>query len=140
MRCFKCYKYGYHRVSCRRHLTCGWCDQRDSDHMEEDFLSEIKCPNCQEIHLTFSRSCDIYKKEKWIMEIKYKRNIMFFADRNIEELYMKVNTYITVALRANPISNNNQSANYQTLDKKLITLQLNNWPKFQEQLKKLTFN
>ena len=61
----------------------------------------------------------------------------FFEVRKIVQFRMKRNTYATVAGRANPISNSNQQDNYRALDDKLIELELNDWTKFQEQLKKL---
>ena len=32
--------------------------------MKEDCVKEIRCPNCWQDHLAYSRSCDIYKKRK----------------------------------------------------------------------------
>ena len=50
---------------------------------------------------------------------------------------MKDNTYANVALKASPISyNNNQIDEYRTLINKLGQLGPNNWPKFQDHLKK----
>ena len=66
--------------------------------MEKDSLNEIKYPNCQQNPPTFSRSCDIYKRERDLMEIKYKRNTSFEA-RKIVESYMKVNIFASVAQR-----------------------------------------
>ena len=42
------------------------------DHMEEDYPNEIKRPNCQENHPSFSKSCDIYKREMEIVETSIK--------------------------------------------------------------------
>lgn len=36
LRCFKCQEYGHHKESCREHLVCIKCGQKDTDHMEED--------------------------------------------------------------------------------------------------------
>ena len=50
---------------------------------------------------------------------------------------MKVNTFANVAQKVRPISNdnNNQSDKNRTLIKKLMQLEPNDWPKFQEKLK-----
>ena len=54
---------------------------------------------------------------------------------------MKVNTYTNVAQRVHPISNNNnQPDQYRAVIKKLVKLGVNDWPKFQEQLKKTTLS
>ena len=63
LRCFKCNKYGHHKESSKGCLTCGSCDQNGTDHIEEACPNEIKCLNCQENHLTFLRTCNIYKRE-----------------------------------------------------------------------------
>ena len=84
--------------------------------MEEECPNETKCSNYQENHLVFWRSCEIYKKEWEIIEIKYKRNNLFLSWKMVES-YMKVNTYATVARRANPISNSNHLDNYIALVK-----------------------
>ena len=64
LRCYKCQGYGHHKQGCRRHQIYGKCDKRDPDHTEEDSPNETKCPNCQESHLAFSRSCDKYKSNR----------------------------------------------------------------------------
>ena len=69
-----------------------------------------------------------------MIEILEKKH--FFEAQKIMKFYMKVNTYVSVAHRVNTISSNNQSYNYEALVMKLIQLQLNDWPKFQEPLKK----
>ena len=63
--------------------------------------------NCQETHPTFSRTCNIYKREKEIMEVKYRRSIIFLEARKIVESYMKVNTNAKVVQKASSISNKN---------------------------------
>ena len=79
------------------------------------------------------------------MDVKYKKNTTFLEARKIVESYMKVNTYANVAQKVCPISssnttstnNNNQLDKYRSLIKKRLQLELNNLPKFQEQLKNL---
>ena len=34
---------------CRGHQTCGRCDHKDWNHMEEDFPNETRYPNCQKL-------------------------------------------------------------------------------------------
>ena len=49
---------------------------------------------------------------------------------------MGENSYASVARRANTTNDDNK---YRTLVEKLIQLETNDWPKFQEHLKKTTF-
>ena len=51
---------------------------------------------------------------------------------------MKENTYTKVAEKMSSIGNN-QPDQYRALIAKLLLFRPNNWPKFQEQLKKLLF-
>ena len=46
-------------------------------------------------------------------------------------------THATVAQKVNPIRNCSQPDNYRALFEKLIQLEPNDWPKFQEQLNNL---
>ena len=73
VRYFKCPKYGHRGETCRGRLTCVKCDEKDPDHSEEDCLKQIRCANCRQDHLASARSCDVYKKEKEILEVKHKR-------------------------------------------------------------------
>ena len=62
--CFKCPKYGHDRETCRGRLICAKCGVKDSDHVEEDCLKEIRCANCQPDNPAYTRSCNVYKKKK----------------------------------------------------------------------------
>ena len=57
-----------------RHVPCG---KKYSDHTEENYSNEIRCLNCRQDHRAKSRFCGVYKKEKEILEVKYKRNVTF---------------------------------------------------------------
>ena len=95
-------------------------------------MTEIRCANCQQDHPVYVRSCDVYKKEKEILEVKHKKNVSFLETRKLAGTYIGENS--SVAQRANTINQNNK---YRTLVEKLIQLEVNDWPKFQEHLKKL---
>ena len=76
LRCFKCHKYGHLWESCRKRLTCGRCSQREPNHIKEDCPNKTKYQNCQEKqYRIFKILRHIYKREREIMEIKYKRNV-----------------------------------------------------------------
>ena len=59
-----------------------------------------------ENNLSFSKTCNIYRRGKKIMEVKYRRNITFLGEKIVES-DMKDNTYGNVAQKAIPVSNNN---------------------------------
>ena len=58
----------------------------------------------------------------------------FLKARKIVGSYMRENSYASVAQR---VVTTNQENEYRTLMEKLIQLEANDWPKFQEHLKKL---
>ena len=134
LKCFKCQKYGHHREACWGQQTCVKCGEKDPDHVEDDCLKEIRCANCWQDHLACARSCIVYKQEKEIFEVKHKRNVSFLEARRIVGSYMGESSYASVARRADRTNDDNK---YRTLLEKLIPLEANDWPKFQEHLKKL---
>ena len=66
------------------------------------------------------------------MDMMYGRNIIFLEEREIVVMYIKGNAYANAAHRSSPVSNNNE----EILIEKLVQLEPNNWPNFQEQPKK----
>ena len=134
LRYFKCQKYGHHREACRGQQTCAKCNEKDSDHVEEDCLKEIQCANCQQDHPAYARTCAVYQKEKEIIEVKHKRNVSFLEARRIVGNYMGESSYTSVAQRAD---RTNDDTKYRTPMEKLIKLKATDWPKFQKHLKKL---
>ena len=132
LRCFKCQKFGHHREACIGRQTCSKWGEKDPDHAEEDCLKEIRCAHYQLDHLAYARTCTVYQKE--IIEVKHKRNVSFLEARRIVRRYMGESSYASVARRAD---RTNDDTKYRTLVEKLLELEANDWPKFQEHLKKL---
>ena len=97
-------------------------------------MKEITCANCRQDHPAYARSCAVYQKEKEIIEVKHKRNVSFLEARRIVGSYMGESSYASVARRAD---RTNDDIKYRTLVEKLIKLEANDWPKFEEHLKKL---
>ena len=134
LRCVKCQKYGHHREAWRGRQACAKCGEKDPDHADEDCEKEIRYANCQQDHPAHARSWAVYQKEKEIIEVKHKRNISFLEDRRIVGSYMGESSYASFARRAD---GTNDDYKHRTLVEKLIKLEANDWPKFQEHLKKL---
>ena len=59
--------------------------------MEQDCLKETRCANFRQNYPTYTRSCEAYRKEKEILEMKHKRNVSFLEARNIVSTYMGEN-------------------------------------------------
>ena len=71
------------REACRGRQTCAKSSEKNSDHMEEDLLKEIRFANCRKDHPAYARSRNVYKKEKEIRELKHERNVSFLEARKI---------------------------------------------------------
>ena len=74
------------------------------------------------------------KKEKEIHEVKHERNVCFLDARKIVGTYIGENVYASVAWRVNTT---NQDNKFRSFVDELIQLEANDWPKFQEHLKRL---
>ena len=98
--------------------------------MEEDCLKEMRCANGRQNHPAYARSCEAYKKEKEIFEVKHKRNVSFLEARKIVGTHMSENSYASVARRADTI---NQENRYRALEEKLIQLKNLHSPELQTQ-------
>ena len=131
LRCFKCHKFGHHREACRGRQTCAKCFEKNPDHAEEDCLKEIRCANCQQDHTAYARTCTVYQKGKENIEVKHKRNVSFLEAWRIVRIYMGESSYASVPMRTD---RTNDDTKYRTLVEKLIKLETNEWPKFQEYL------
>ena len=110
----------------------GWVEGQNTTYGGR--VKEIRCTNYPQGHSTYLRSCDVYKKEKGILEVKHKRNVSFMEARKIVGSYIEENSYAAVARRADTT---NPYDKYRTLEEKLIKLEVNDWQKFQEHQKKL---
>ena len=99
LRCFKCQKYGHHKKACRGRQTCAKCGEKDLDYMEEDCLKEIRCANCRQDHLVYTRSCDVYKKLKGNTWEETQEKYVLLEARKIVGTYMGENSYTSVAWR-----------------------------------------
>ena len=125
--CFKCQKFGHLKDACRGRETCAKCEEKEPNRKEEECSKPIRSPNCQQDHPAYTRSCDIYRKEKEIIEVKPKRNVSFLEARKIEGSYMGETSYASVTRRA---ETSNQDNEYKALINKLINLDPSEWPKF----------
>ena len=134
LRCFKCKKYGHQREAWSGRQTCARCGENDPDHLQEDCLKEIRCANCRQAHPAFVRSCDVYIKEKEILEVQHKRNMSFLEAKKIVGTNMGENSYASVAPR---VDTTNEDNKYRKFVDKLIQLEANDRSKFQEHLIKL---
>ena len=103
VRCFKCQKFGHGRGQCKGREICFRCSEEGHDGI--NCTNTIKCYNCKESHMSSSKDCPIYKKEKEILKIKTEKNITYQEARQqhsafVNSLPSGQNTYASVAKRA----------------------------------------
>ena len=99
--------------------------ERESNHTTINCNLNNRCANCED-HLSYTRSCPAWKKEKEILTIKHTRNIPYPEARKIVEGYIKNKTYS---------QNKVKKENYQELISKLLQLGPRDWPKFIQEIK-----
>ena len=88
LQCYSCYKFGHHERKCRlsiRNKPCRRCGEVANDHEESKCTKKPKCINCGGEHMSTSRACDFWQKEKEIVTIKYKESLSFPEARKIVE-------------------------------------------------------
>ena len=71
VRYFKCQKFGHGKGQCKGRETCFRCSEEGHDGM--NCTNTIKCFNCKESHMSSSKDCPIYKREKEILKIKTEK-------------------------------------------------------------------
>ena len=135
LRCFKCQRHGHHKKPVEDDRYVPNAVKTGPDRVEEDCLKQIWCANCQQDHPAYARSWDVSKKEKEILEVKHKRNMSFLEGRKIVRNNMGESSHDSVTWRVNTTKQDNK---YWTLVEKLIELEANDRPKFQEHLKNYT--
>ena len=66
--------------------------EKYQDLMKEDCLNKNQHSNYQK-NIVFSKNYNIFKREKKIMEVNYRRNIAFTKARKIAEPFMNYDIY-----------------------------------------------
>jgi len=81
LRCFKCQRFGHHKMNCKRDLACARCGE--AGHEDKECKEQPHCVNCDGNHGSFSRDCPSWQKEKEIQSVKVTRGISFPEARKI---------------------------------------------------------
>ena len=122
MRCFRYKKYGHYRE--RAAVDFQYVD--DVAKKTKTTWMEIvpRKSNAQTPKRIIIKNLQyIQRREREIMEVKYRRNITFLKAGKIVETYMEDNNYANVAKKVSSISNNdNQSYQYRVVIKKQVQL------------------
>ena len=100
LQCYSCFKFGHHERKCRLGVgdkLCRRCGDPANDHEESDCNRKPKCVNCGGDHMSTSRACDFWRREKEIVTVKHKESLSFPEARKIVEArHVLPNSYSSV--------------------------------------------
>ncbi|XP_061170354.1 uncharacterized protein LOC133179670 [Saccostrea echinata] len=97
LRCFKCQRFGHGQMNCKGSETCFRCGEEGHD--GKTCQNDPKCKNCKGEHMSSSKQCPIWKKEKEIQKVKTEKRIPYPEAKKLVNMYSvpKPNmTYATV--------------------------------------------
>ena len=74
LRCFNCQKFGHHESNCpvAQGSVCERCGVGNNDHQSIHCKNQAKCVNCDGNPMSRSSDCEVWKKEKEIMNVKVR--------------------------------------------------------------------
>jgi hypothetical protein len=75
LRCFNCQKFGHSSDRCKNGKVCFICGSENCT--AENCKEEPRCVNCNENHLSSSKQCSIWIKEKEIQKLKVEKRISY---------------------------------------------------------------
>ena len=71
IRCIKCQIFGHGKGQCNGKLKCFKCSEEN--HEGFDCNNNAKCFNCGQPHMTSSKDCQYFLKEKEIQKVKSEK-------------------------------------------------------------------
>ena len=103
-RCFNCQKFGHGKNSCKGTERCVRC--AEEGHCNFSCDKDVKCVNCGQQHMSSSKNCPAYKREKEIQKLKTEGNMSYQEARKLISVTKdSVLSYASVA-KAKPSSTN----------------------------------
>lgn len=79
VQCFKCLRYGHSQKQCRGKLRCPNCSE---EHDKVNCHSPVpKCIYCKEEHISTSKNCPEFLRQKQIKELMVAENISYYDAR-----------------------------------------------------------
>ena len=126
---YKCQKYGHHEDKYRGREVFAKCGQQYHGHDINDCELPNEYTNCDGYHPASARSCDSWKVEKEILEIKHKNNIPYHKSRKMVA-GSKIPAYSHVVQRGKA-----SLKKYEEIVKTLIRLEPSNWESFINEIK-----
>jgi hypothetical protein len=83
LRCFKCQRFGHGTSTCSRNAACAKCGQEG--HTDSSCQNTPHCANCAGSHVSYSKDCSVWIKQREITQVKFEKNITFFEARKLVE-------------------------------------------------------
>ena len=118
LRCHNCQKFGHHKEKCTRPPTCKNC-RKTGNYI--DCQQPPKCANCKQNHSADSKECELWKKEKRILEMKHTKNISYLKARKFIENSLATTIYANSQTHKQlyPKSRNDDSLRHDKSNKRI---------------------
>ena len=84
LRCLKCQRFGYGQNTCRGCETC------EKGHDGKSCQKDPMCKNCKGDHMSSSKQCPIWKKEKEILKVKTEKKITYPEAKRIVNIFENI--------------------------------------------------
>ena len=110
-RCFQCQKFGHLGKWCRSEIAI--CVQCGESKLAEHKCNKTKCANCKQSHPASDKNCEIYKRERQVLELKTQQKISYKqAKKEVDRNHGPTpgGSYVK-ATKTTPPPQNNQKVN-----------------------------
>ena len=88
LRCLKCQRFGHGHNTCRGCETCFRCGEEGHD--GKSCQKDPMCKNCKGDHMSSSKQCPIWKKEKEILKVKTEKKITYPEAKRIVNIFENI--------------------------------------------------
>ena len=120
LRCHNCQKFRHQKKKCTRPPICKNCGET-GNHI--DCQQPPKCANGKQNHSADSKECELWRKEKRILEVKHTKNISYLVEvRKFIENSLATTTYANIVQthkKLYPKSRNDDSLRYDKSNKRI---------------------
>ena len=119
LRCYKCQKYGHHKINCWGQKCMGNMVNKDLITTLMSVNFPLNVPTVVVTQMVYARSCDTWRREKEILAIKHRSNLPYETQKIV--IGFKTTAYSQAVQWGKTLHNK-----YEQVVKTLIQLELSN--------------